>query len=274
MLAATPVYDSARHDLRFVEEARDLWRYRHLVIELVRRDIKVRYKRSVLGIGWTMLNPLLQMIAMTWVFSIVIKQDIRNYPVYFLAGYVFWTFFSQATGFAASQTVDAGEMGKRIFLPRSAFVLSAVGGALVNLLLSLVPLILIVLWSGSRIHASWLFLPVSVVIAAVFTCGVGLFVFTLASRFVDVREMYGILVQVWFFLTPIVYAPKLVPPEYRFMVRYNPMTYLVELFRAPLYDGWLPGPNTLLFSVLAAVASLVIGWSVYAAKIEDYGARF
>lgn len=272
--AGTPVYDSSHVGLRVVEEAVDIWRYRHLVLELIRRDIKVRYKRSVLGIGWSMLNPLLQMIAMTWVFSVVIRQDIRNYPVYFLSGYVFWTFFSQATGFAASQTLDAGEMGNRVYLPRSAFVLSAVGGALVNLLLSLVPLLAIVLWSGARIHASWLFLPVSVLIGAGFTCGVGLFIFTLASRFVDVREMYGILLQVWFFLTPVVYAPKLVPPEYSFMVRYNPMTYLVELVRAPLYDGWLPGPNTLLFAVLAALASLVIGWSFYAAKIEEYGTRF
>ncbi|HEX7614172.1 MAG TPA: hypothetical protein VF554_02735, partial [Thermoanaerobaculia bacterium] len=128
MTETLPIYDSARRGLRFVEEAQDLWRYRHLVLELVRRDIKVRYKRSVLGIGWTMLSPLLQMISMTWVFSVVIKQDSRNYPVYFLSGFVFWTFFSQATGFAASQTVDASEMGKRIFVPRSAFVLSAVGG--------------------------------------------------------------------------------------------------------------------------------------------------
>jgi ABC-type polysaccharide/polyol phosphate export permease len=273
MPAASPVYDSARRGLRFVEEASDLWRYRHLVVELVRRDIKVRYKRSVLGIGWSMLSPLLQMIAMTWVFSVVIRQDIRNFPVYFLSGSVFWAFFAQATGHAATLTLDASEMGKRIFLPRSVFVLSAVGVALVNFVLSLIPLILIVLWSGDRIHLSWLFLPVSILIGTGFAFGVGLFVFTLASRFVDVKEMYLILVQVWFFVTPIVYAPKLVPPEYRYIVRYNPMTYLVEIFRAPLYDGWLPGLNTLAFAFLAACASLVIGWTFYAAKIEDYGTR-
>ncbi len=268
-----PVYDSARRGLRFVEEARELWRFRHLVSELVRRDIKVRYKRSVLGVGWTMLSPLLQMIAMTWVFSIVIKQDIRNFPVYFLAGTVFWTFFSQATGHAASLTLEASEMGKRVFLPRSAFVLSAVGVALVNLVLSLIPLVVIVVWSGAEVHLSWAFLPVALVIGAAFTSGVGLLIFTLASRFVDIKEMYIILLQVWFFVTPIVYTPKLVPPEYRFLVRYNPMTYLVELFRAPLYDGWLPGPNTLAFASLAAVASVLVGWLFYVWKMEEYGLR-
>ncbi len=271
---APPVYDSARRDLRFVEEARDLWRYRHLVVELVRRDITVRYKRSVLGVGWTMLSPLLQMLTMTWVFSVVLKQDVRNYPVYFLSGLIFWQFFAQATGHAASLPVDALEMGKRIFLPRSAFVLSAVGVALVHTVLSLVPLLLIVVWTGSPVHVTWLFLPVAVVIGAAFTTGVGLLVFTLGSRFVDVKEMYLIVLQLWFFVTPIVYAPKLVPENYRFVIRYNPATYLVDLFRAPLYNGWLPGVNTLLFAVLGSFASLVVGWIFYAEKMEEYGSRF
>lgn len=274
MLAAPPVYDSAHRGLRFVEEARDLWRYRHLVIELVRRDITVRYKRSFLGVGWTMLSPLLQMLTMTWVFSVVLRQDIQNYPVYFLSGSIFWLFFSQATGHAASLTIDAQEMCKRIFLPRSAFVLSAVGVALVHMALSLVPLLVIVVWTGSPVHLSWLFLPVALLIGAAFTTGVGLLVFTLASRFVDVKEMYTILLQLLFFLTPIVYAPKLVPEEYRFIVRYNPLTYLVELFRAPLYNGWLPGANTLAFAVIASLASLFLGWIFYSQKMEDYGSRF
>jgi len=273
MPAASPVYDSARRGLRFLEEARDLWRYRYLVIELVRRDITVRYKRSVLGIGWTMISPLLQMLTMTWVFSVVIKQDIRNYPVYFLSGSIFWLFFSQATGHAASLTFDAQEMSKRIFLPQSAFVLSAVGVALVHLALSLVPLLVIVVWTGSAVHVSWLFLPVALLISAAFTTGMGLLVFTLASRFVDVKEMYIVLLQVWFFVTPIVYTPKLVPENYRFVIRYNPITYLIELFRAPLYDGWLPGANTLAFAVLASFASLCLGWIFYAQKMETYGSR-
>lgn len=274
MLAAPPVYDSAHRGLRFVEEARDLWRYRHLVAELVRRDITVRYKRSFLGVGWTMLSPLLQMLTMTWVFSVVLRQDIQNYPVYFLSGSIFWLFFSQATGHAASLTIEAVEMSKRIYLPQSAFVLSAVGVALVHTALSLVPLLVIVVWTGSPVHLSWLFLPVALLIGAAFTTGVGLLVFTLASRFVDVKEMYIILLQLWFFLTPIVYTPKLVPEQYRFVIRYNPLTYLVDLFRAPLYNGWLPGANTLTFAVVGSLASLFVGWIFYSQKMEDYGSRF
>lgn len=271
-LAPAPiVYDSAREGLLFVEEAKALWLYRHLVAEIVARDIKVRYKRSVLGVAWTMLSPLLNMLAMTWVFSLVMRMDVKNFPVYFLTGSIFWAFFAGATSHAASLTIDAAEITKRVYIPRSVFVVSAVGVALVNLCLSLVPLFLIVLFTGFPVHASWLFVPVSILIGALFTTGVGLVVFTLASRFVDIKETYLVLVGAWFFVTPIVYTPSIVPERWRFIVRYNPMTYLVEVFRAPLYDGWLPGPKTLAFAALAAVSSLAIGWLFYASRIEEYG---
>jgi ABC-2 type transport system permease protein len=268
-----PVYDTARRSFLFVEEAKALWAYRHLVAELVGRDIKVRYKRSVLGVAWSMLSPLLSMAALTIAFSALLKQQIANYPAYFLAGSVFWNFFSQATAHAASLTTDASEITRRVYVPRSVFVAAAVGGALVNLLYTLVPLFVIIAATGHPIHVTWLFLPVSIVTGILFTAGVGLVIFTMASRFVDVKETYLVVLSTWFFLTPIVYTPAILAPKYRLVMRLNPMTYLVEMFRAPIYDGWLPGRNTLLFSLLAGVLSLTFGWLFYAWKIEDYGTR-
>ena len=161
------VYDSARRQPRWIEEATNLWTYRGLVHELVIRDIKVRYKRSVLGILWTMLAPLLNMIALTLVFSVLFKQAIQNYPVYYMAGSIFWVFFSQTTSTVSAQTLGSNEMAKRTFVPRSVFVASALGGGLVNLVLSLVPLLLILLVTGFPLHTTWLFLPVSIAIVAV-----------------------------------------------------------------------------------------------------------
>ena len=205
------VYDSARRAPRWVEEAVQLWKYRGLVHELVIRDIKVRYKRSVLGIFWTMLAPLLNMVALTLVFSAILKTAIGNYPVYFMTGSIFWAFFAQTTTSAALQTNASNELAKRMFVPRSVFIASAVGGGLVNLLLSLVPLILILGVTGFPFHATWAFLPISILLIALFTAGVSLLLFTVTSRFADVREMYTVLVQTWFFLTPIVYEPSIVP---------------------------------------------------------------
>jgi ABC-type polysaccharide/polyol phosphate export permease len=265
-----PVYDSAKRASPILEEARNLWAYRGLVHELVVRDIKVRYKRSVLGIVWTMLAPLLNMVALTLVFSAILKQEIRNYPVYFMAGSIFWTFFSQTTSSAASQTQDSNEIAKRIYIPRSVFVVSAVGVGLVNLVLSMVPLVLILLVTGFPLYPTWWFLPIAIVIVALFSAGMGFLLFTLASRFTDIREMYLVLVQTWFFLTPIVYHPSIVPPRFRFALWANPMYYLIQTFRKPIYDGVIPPAELVAASAAFAVGIFVTGWIYFSRRVDEF----
>lgn len=269
--ATLPVYDSANRPSRIIEEARALWAYRGLVLELVVRDIKVRYKRSVLGVAWTMLAPLLNMVALTLVFSAILRQEIRNYPVYFLTGSIFWTFFSQTTSSAALQTQDSNELAKRIYVPRSVFVASAVGVGLVNLTLSLVPLLVILVVTGFPLYVTWGFLPFSVLIGMLFAAGVALFLYTLASRFSDVREMYLILVQTWFFLTPIVYHPAIVPPKFRFVLWLNPMYYLVQTFRRPVYDGMIPSLTLVSASLAFSVGVFVTGWLYFVHRADSFG---
>ena len=258
--SAVPVYDSARRRPRWIEEAVHLWRYRGLVHELVIRDIKVRYKRSVLGLLWTMLAPLLNMVALTLVFSALLRQQISNYPVYFMTGQIFWSFFAQTTSTAAFQTQASNDLAKRMFVPRSVFVAAAVGGGLVNLVLSLIPLLLILVVTGFPFHATWAFLPAAIFIETLFTAGVALLLFTLTSRFADVREMYGVIVQTWFFLTPIVYEPSIVPFQYRVWLSLNPMYHLIQVFRKPIYDGTLPSAELVVVSLAFAVVVLVTGW--------------
>ncbi|HEX9149315.1 MAG TPA: ABC transporter permease [Thermoanaerobaculia bacterium] len=268
--AAGAVYDSSEHRSRTLEEARALWKYRGLVQELIVRDIKVRYKRSVLGIVWTMLAPLLNMVALTLVFSTLLKQQITNYPVYFMTGAIFWAFFSQSTSSAAAQTQDSNEIAKRIYIPRSVFVAAAIGVGLVNLALSIVPLVLILLVTGFPIHATWAFVPVAVVITTLFAAGVGFWLFTFASRFSDIREMYQVIVQTWFFLTPIVYHPAIVPPKFRFALWLNPLYYLVQTFRKPIYDGVLPSPGLIGASLALSLAVFLSGWAYFSNRAERF----
>ena len=234
------------------------------------RDIKIRYKRSVLGVFWTMLAPLLNMLALTLVFSALLKQQIQNYPVYFMTGSLFWTFFAQSTSNAASQTVDSNEMAKRIYIPRSVFVISAIGVGLVNLALSIVPLLIILLLTGFPLHATWYYMPLSIAIETLFTAGVGLILFTLASRFTDVREMYLVLVQTWFFLTPIVYHPSIVPPKYRLALWANPMYFLLQIFRKPIYDGVIPAWRLTATSAGLAVVVFVTGWIYFCNRSDKF----
>jgi homopolymeric O-antigen transport system permease protein len=270
---SVPIYDSARRPPRILEEAQGLWKYRNLVVEMAIRDIKIRYKRSVLGVAWTMLAPLLNMIALTLVFSALLKQRIENYPVYYLTGSLFWTFFAQTTSSTASTTREANDITKRIFLPRSVFVAASVAVGLVNLGLSLIPLLLILLVMAFPVHATWLFFPVSVVLISLFTAGVGFVLFTLASRFSDVREMYLVAVQTWFFLTPIVYHPSIVPARFRYALWLNPMYYLIQTARRPMYEGILPEAKFFLPSVAISFGTLLVGWIYFSRNADEYAFR-
>lgn len=253
-----------------IEEAQGLWAYRGLVIELAIRDIKVRYKRSVLGILWTMLAPLLNMIVLTLVFSTLLQKQIANYPVYFLTGSLFWGFFAQTTSAAASQTGESNEMARRIHVPRSVFVAAAATVGLVNIGLSLVPLLLLLAVTGFPLHATWIFVPVSLALAVLFTSGVALFVFTLASRFSDVRETYVVVLQLWFFLTPIIYHPSIVPARYRLALWANPMYYLIQTFRRPIYDGIFPGLAVVGGAAAVSIAVFVAGWVYFARHVNQF----
>ena len=140
---------------------------------------------------------------------------------------------------------------------------------LVNLVLSLIPLLLILVVTGFPLYATWAFLPVAVFITMLFSAGVSLLLFTFASRFSDVREMYIVIVQTWFFLTPIVYHPSIVPAKYRLVLWLNPLYYLVQIFRKPIYDGVLPSPR-ILDSLSISLVILVTGWVYFCHRADAW----
>jgi ABC-type polysaccharide/polyol phosphate export permease len=190
-----------------------------------------------------------------------------------MIGQMYWTFFATGTSFAASQTHDSNELAKRIFLPRSVFIVAAAGVALVNLVLSIVPLVAILILTHFSFHATSWFFPIALAFLCAFTLGVGFLVFTLASRFTDIREMYMVLVQTWFFITPIVYAPSIVPARFRFILWLNPHYYMIQTFRTPLYDGRFPPISVVAFSAGLSLAMLLVGWSFFCRRIQDYAFR-
>src|SRR5512135_3678741 len=175
------VYDSTRRGSAIFEELREIVNYRHLIWQLVRRDILTRYKRSFLGVAWTMLNPLGMMLVWTIAFSQFFKSaSLPSYPAYVLNGLLAWTFFSQTTTAAMVNLVWGGGLLNRIYIPRTAFAVAAMGTGLVNIGLSMVPLIGVMLVTGLKLHWSILFAPISVLIIAGFALGVGLLLSTLA----------------------------------------------------------------------------------------------
>ena len=264
------IYDSAKRGSPALEELRGILQYRDLVYQLVRRDIVTRYKRSVLGIGWTMLQPLGMMIIMTIVFSSLF-QSVKGYPTYLLSGLIAWTFFSQTTTAAIHQIVWGGTLLHRIYLPRTSFAVSAIGTGIINLIFSLAPLIAIMLITGHPIQWNVIFVPIAMILLAAFALGVGLILSTLAIYFPDVTEMYQIVLVAWMYLTPIIYPEEILPEAYRFWItNLNPMYHLIQIFRMPLYEGVLPGWTELAVAGGIAITTLIIGWLFFAKKADEF----
>lgn len=269
------LYDSKRHTLPGLEELRELIRYRNLLFQLVRRDVVTRYKRSVLGIGWTMLNPLGTMLILSIVFSQAFGQG-REYPVYILSGIVAWNFFAQTTHACMVNMVWGEGLLKRIYIPRTVFSVAAIGVGLVNMVFALVPILIVMLISGIAPRWTWIFLPIPILFLAMFALGVGLIMSALAVYFADVAEMYSIITTAWMYLTPIIY-----PLEYldkypllgEWLPRLNPMYHLVTLFRQPIYYGVIPELSTLLAAGAFALATLIGGWLFFTSRADEFAYR-
>jgi ABC-2 type transport system permease protein len=268
-----PVYDSAERPSPVVEELVELWRYRDLVVQLVRRDLVARYKRSLLGVAWTMLNPLGTMVALAVVFSQVFASK-PAYAAYLLSGLVAWNFFAQSTLSAMRQLVSGASLLHRIYIPRTLFAVTAVITCLVNLGLALVPLALVIGLSGLRPGPAVLFLPIAVLLLAAFALGVGLLLSTLAAYFLDVGELYELLLPILLYLTPIIYPEDILPRWARgWLVEANPLYRLIVLFRGPLYEGVWPEPAAVLVAALLAFGVLTVGWVVFATRADEFPYR-
>src|SRR5512138_1000751 len=253
-------YDSEKRKSRAIEELVDIFQYRDLIFQLIRRDIVARYKRSVLGVAWTMLQPLGMMIILSIVFLKLFGR-VEGYPAYLLSGLIAWTFFAQTTTGAVHQSVWGGALIRRIYIPHTAFPVASIGTGVVNLALGLVPLLLIVVILKRPITWAILFLPIAMLSLTAFALGVGLLLSSLAVRFPDIAEMYQIILQAWLYLTPIMYPSDILPNSYRKLLLYfNPMYYQVLMFRVPIYDGVLPSLPLIVIGVGVALATLIIGW--------------
>lgn len=239
-------------------------RYRELVINLTSRDIKVRYKRSVLGLLWTVLQPILMTIIFTIVFSSGFRTPVNNTPLYFLSGYVVWNFLAQTTLQSMTVLQINGALMKRVALPRSVFVVSTMLAALVNFLFSLIPIFVLLLLHPQSLTPALLFLPVPILITSFFVLGLALLLAPLALLFDDINHFFQVVITMWFFLTPVVYFITSIPAEYQFLFRINPMTWMLELFRAPVYYGTLPEPSTLLLAGFTAAVTFSVGWWSFA----------
>ncbi len=268
--ASEVIYDSARRGGRWWAEMADCWRYRALISQLVRRDLVTRYKRSVLGVVWTMLHPLGMMLILTLVFANLMREHtLHSYSAYVLTGLIAWNFFSQTTGHAITTLLWGGALLQRVYMPPTSFAIAAAGANIINLGLACLPLLVVLLATGVPITSAVAFVPISVAISAMFALGMALLVSALAITYYDVAEMYQIILMGWMYLTPILYPPDIYPERYAwYLLNLNPMHHMVHLMRVPLYFGRLPTVAEFLPAALIAVVTLVVGWIVFTRRAD------
>jgi ABC-2 type transport system permease protein len=230
-----------------------------LIALLVLRDLKVRYKRSVLGFLWTLLSPLFTIMIFSIVFSRLFSRYYQDYKLYMISGVLFWSFFSAATTQGLTSIVANGGLIRKIDVPKLVFPTSIVASNFVNLLLSLIPLAGFMLVVDARVTIHLLWLPLVMILLFAFALGVVLILSTATVFVRDIRNIWDAVLMIWFFLTPVFYPRAIVPDKYYNVLRFNPMLVIIEVCRLPIYHGITPPFDLFLKSVIAAVGVLFVG---------------
>lgn len=248
-------------------------KYKALIHQLVMRDIKTKYRRSVLGLVWTVLNPLLMMTVLSIVFSYFFSRygDIENFPVYLLCGQVIFNFFNESTSIAMGSIVHSGELIKKVYVPKYLFPMTKVMSSGVNLLSSMIALVIVMLVTRARVTPTVMLSIFPLLYVLLFSTGVSLFLSAVAVSFRDLMHLYGVITTAWMYLTPVIYPMSILeeaPGWVVFIINANPLTAFIKIFRCVVLDGVTAPAMLHAQSILWCAAALFVGSYVFR-KAQD-----
>jgi len=242
----------------------ELWRYRELLRSLVVRDLKVKYQRSLLGLVWTLLNPLLTVMILVAVFSHVIRIDIGNYWAFLISGFFVWNFISQVLSHTTSLLSNHASLSRSVYFPREILVLSAALSKLVEFLIEIgLVLVVLIVFHHHFVPASWILFPVLVLIQLVLALGLMFPLAVISVLFYDVQHALPILITSLFYLTPVFYPVSMIPEHVRPFFYLNPFVGILDLYHTVLYEGAWPSLGLLSLETAAATAFLIVGYAVF-----------
>ncbi|QUC02090.1 ABC transporter permease [Atopobium sp. oral taxon 416] len=251
--------------------AKDAWypprkRDRFIIQQLVSKDFKLRYRRSVLGVAWSVLNPLLMMIVMSAVFSTFMRyadDSISCYPLYLIIGNTAFQLMSDATSTGLRSIIDAAGLLKKVKINRYIFPIQKVLSATVNYLFSLIAVFCVMLWFHIPFTPLLLLMPVGVAFLVVFCIGMSLLLCTLATFFRDVIHLWGVVLTAWTYATPLFYPESILPPGMKIFEAANPMYCYVEWLRDTMLWARMPTLSLFLRCLIFAVLACVIGYAAF-----------
>lgn len=239
---------------------KELWQYREMIVSLVKRDLKSRYKGSILGFLWMFLNPLLQLCVYTIVFSVIMKSGIDKYYLFLFVALVPWIFFSMCLSGGTMVVFGQQDMVKKIYFPREVLPISYTTSQFVNMLLSFLVIFVVVAIEGISIDlGAWFCLPLVMLIEYILSLGITFLASALTVYFRDLEHILGIVSMAWMYLTPVLYSIDMVPVEYRMIANLNPMTPIIIAYRDILYYGQVPKLSTLVNAMVLGIVVLIVG---------------
>lgn len=252
---------------------KELYAYRQMIFSLVKKDLRGRYKGSVLGFLWTFINPLFQLIVYTVVFSFILKTNIERYYLYLFVGLIPWIFFSSSITVGAASVVTQKDLIKKIYFPRMVIPISYVTSCFVNMLLCFIVIFAVIIFSGVGVNfLALLTLPVIMAVEYLLALGMALLASAVTVYFRDLEHILGIISMAWMYMTPIMYDKAIVPERLLPVFNLNPMTHVIECYRDVLYHKQIPDLTSLLSAAGLGILFLFIGCIVFS-KLQKHFAE-
>ncbi len=245
-------------------------RFKPLLTELVARDIKIKYRRSVLGVLWTILNPLFMMVILSIVFSNIFKFDIENFPLYILSGQVIFNFYNDATTSSMTSILGAASLIKKVYIPKYLFVLSRIVSSFINLMASFSALLVMMVVTRAELHWEIVLSIIPLIMVVGFSLGIGLILAALTVKFRDIMHLYSVFITGLMYLTPVIYPMSILPETIKKIVLLNPLTNYLIMFRDVMFNSTLPSLGDVTIGVIEMVFALVIGVWVFYKKQDEF----
>lgn len=243
---------------------KEIYNYREMVFSLVRKDLRGRYKGSVLGFMWTFINPLLQLCVYTLVFSFILKSNIEKYYLFLFVALIPWIFFSAALTGGSTSVLNQKDMVKKIYFPREVLPIAYVTSCFVNMLYCFIVVFAVVLVAGVKFSfVALIYLPIIMVIEYILCLGIAFISSAITVFFRDLEHILGIVAMAWMYLTPVMYSIEIIPEKYQRLFSLNPMTPIIRGYRDILYYGQVPHIRTFISATILGMFILIVGYFVF-----------
>lgn len=242
---------------------KNLYKYRELLKTNVKKEIRGKYKNSFLGVLWSFLNPLLQIIVYAVVFQVILKNPKENYAIFLCCGLIPWTFFSSAITRSAFTMIENGNIIKKVYFPREILPISIVTSEAVNFIISTIIILGFVIFGGIGLSKYIIFYPIVLLAQYILLIAIALIVSSISVYVRDLQHLIGVAMQLLFYATPIVYSSETIPDSFKWILNLNPMTYIINGYRDIFYNQTMIDIVPLLILILISIVACVVGYIIF-----------